>query len=236
MPDTWTIGTITPGQQNVTATVTATIDATGTLVNTATISSPVVDDPDLDEQLLGGHGDLGAARTRHRGRQDRVGAAGRLAGRGADRRRHVEFTITAENIPGPDHGCRDGASCSATSCLTGLTFVSQHGDGDYDAATGRGRSRPSPPAPRRPARSSRPSMQPISFVNTVDPRVSDQNDTDPTNNSASVGVTGIVLADLAITKSVEPGRVPARRQRHLHGRRSPTTDRTMRREWSPSTP
>ena len=31
-----------------------------------------------------------------------------------------------------------------------------------------------------------------------------QNDTDPTNNSASVGVIGVVLSDLQITKSVAP--------------------------------
>ena len=84
----------------------------------------------------------------------------------------------------------------------GLTFVSSTGDGDYDPVDG-----PLDAGLDRVGRDGIPHDRrdrdsvPESFVNTVSLTSLTQTDTDPTNNSASVQVTGIVLADLSITKS-----------------------------------
>ena len=91
----------------------------------------------------------------------------------------------------------------------GLTFVSSTGDGAYDSATGLW-TLPSIASGATATRTIVATVtEPIAFVNTVTLTSLTQNDTDPTNNSASVGVTGIVLSDLAITKSVDARRRPA---------------------------
>ena len=102
----WTIGTLAPGQEGVTATVTATIDDAGTLVNTATIGSPVVDDPDLSNNSSS------ATVTSAEPELDIAVGKSVTVPSGASPDavpigQQVEFTITAENIPGPTAADRD---------------------------------------------------------------------------------------------------------------------------------
>ena len=97
---TWTIGTIAPGQEGVTATVTARIDTPGTLVNTATIGSPIVDDPDPSNNSSSAtvtsaepELDIAVGKT--------VTVPSGAAPDAVPIGEQVEFTITAENIPDP---------------------------------------------------------------------------------------------------------------------------------------
>lgn len=199
---TWTIGTITPGQTGITATVTARIEAPGTLVNTATISSPVVDDPNLLNNS--------SAATVTSGEPDLDIAVGKSvsvpSGASPDAvpvGEQVEFTITAENIPGPT---ADAATeVVLTDILpTGLTFVSSSGDGTYDPATGLWTLDSIASGSTATHTIVATVTQPIAYVNTVTLTSLTQNDTDPTNNSASAGVIGLVVADLQIVKDVSP--------------------------------
>lgn len=199
---TWTIGTMTPGQQGVTATVTARIDTAGTLVNTATIGSPVVDDPDPSNNSSSAtvtsaepEIDIAVGKT--------VTVPSGASPDAVPIGEQVEFTITAENIPDP-------TSATATDVVltdqlpAGLTFVSSTGDGAYDPSTGEWTLA----SIASGATASRTIIATVttaeSFVNTVSLTSLTQTDSNPSNNSASVQVTGIVLADLSIDKSVTP--------------------------------
>lgn len=199
---TWTIGTLTPGQEAVTATVTARIDQVGTLVNTATIGSPVVDDPDPTNNSSA------ATVTSSEPELDIAVGKSVVVPSGADPGavpigEQVEFTITAENIPGPT--ADDATEVVLTDALPdGLEFVSSTGDGAYDPATGLWTIDTIVSGATATRTIIVTVTQPISFVNTVTLSSLTQIDSNPSNNTASVQVTGIVLADLAITKSVDP--------------------------------
>ncbi|MGC5223377.1 DUF7507 domain-containing protein [Micromonospora sp. DT81.3] len=199
---TWTIGTITPGQQNVTATVTATIDEPGTLVNTATIGSPVVDDPDPSNNsssatVTSAEPELDIAVEKS------VTVPSGASPDAVPVGEQVEFTITAENIPDPT------AATATEVVLTdelpaGLTYVSHTGDGTYDSLTGQWTLASLASGAAASLTIVATVTQPSSFVNTVTVSSLTQTDSNPTNNSASVQVTGIVLADLSISKTADP--------------------------------
>ncbi|QIG39214.1 DUF11 domain-containing protein [Microbacterium sp. 4R-513] len=199
---TWNIGALAVGQQNVTATVTARIDNAGTLVNTATISSPVVDDPDPTNNsssatVTSAEPELDIAVGKS---VDVPSGASPDAVPLGDQ---VEFTLTAENIPGPSNAT--ATDVVLTDALPdGLEFVSSAGDGAYDPATGLWTLDSIAPGATATRTVVATVTEAISFVNTVSLTSLTQIDSDPTNNSASVQVVGAVVADLSITKTADP--------------------------------
>ncbi|WP_166644434.1 DUF11 domain-containing protein [Microbacterium sp. BK668] len=199
---TWTIGTMAPGQQDVTATVTARIDTSGSLVNTATIGSPVVDDPDPSNNS--------SSATVTSGQPEIDIAVGKTvtvpSGASPDAvplGEQVEFTLTAENTPGPTTAA--ATEVVLTDLLPdGLTFVSTSGDGSYDPVTGRWTIASIASETTASRTIVATVSRPVSFINTVTLTSLTQIDSDPSNNSASVQVTGIVVADLRLTKTADP--------------------------------
>ncbi|WP_345800717.1 hypothetical protein AAIB33_14745 [Microbacterium sp. AZCO] len=203
---TWTIGSLGVGEQGVTATVTARIDAPGTQVNTATIDSAQVIDPDESNNsssaaVVSGEPDLDIAV----GKSVSVpsGASPNAVPLGED----VVFTLTAAN---------DAGGVAATDLVVtdqlpaGFTFVSSAGDGAFDPVTGSW-TIPSVAAGGTAQRTITARVTaPGSYVNIASLASVTQNDSNPSNNSGSATVTAVVLSNVSISKSVvvPPGARP----------------------------
>lgn len=197
----WVIGPLAPGDI-VHAKLTATVTAAGTQVNTATINDPSVSDPDEDNNSSS------ATLTTGQPTVD-VGVTKSLTIlRGAPVTRVpldsvVEFTLEATNHPLT-------VPATATNVLlvdrlpANLTFVSATGDGSYDPATGRWSVGTLPPGATATLVIRAIAAADGHATNTVGLESLTENDADPSNNSNSVQLDIIRLADLEIGKSVAP--------------------------------
>lgn len=197
----WTIGTLAPGDA-IRAIVTATVEASGTHVNTATIRAPGITDPNEDNNSSS------ATVTSAQPTVDiGVTKAVTLLSRGTSGRLPLdsvaEFTLTATNNP-------LSTPATTTNVIlrdqlpSNLTFVSATGDGTYDPATGRWTV-----GTLAPGASAVLVIRVIATTqghttNTVGLESLTQSDADPSNNSDSVDLDILRLADLSVSKSVSP--------------------------------
>ncbi|WP_167756948.1 DUF7507 domain-containing protein [Leifsonia flava] len=193
----WTIGTLPAGDTASRATVTATVTRSGTLVNTATISSPVVSDTVPANNISSA-----SVRTSEPQVDISVAKSASVPS-GADVEavpvgETIEFTLTASN----------NSAAAATELVlrdalpTGLQYDSDSGDGSYDAETGEWQIATLDAGSSATHIVVAEVTAPGSFHNTLAVVSLAQADTDPSNNTAIVSGSGIVLANLSITKTV----------------------------------
>ena len=191
---TWTVGSLASGA-SATIDVRVQVLTAGTKINVATVSSATADDPDLSNntsiasfssgptQL-----DLGVTKTR-------IGAAHVPLGQA------VSFTVEVTN-----NGPADATTVTLYDPVPyGLSYTSSTPTaGSYDPGTGIWSLATLPNGQTETLTLTATAVEPGAVTNTASLQSLDQSDTDPTNNSASASVTVVVLADLAITKSVSP--------------------------------
>ncbi|MFF1633257.1 hypothetical protein [Leifsonia sp. NPDC058248] len=197
----WTIGALAPGE-TLKAIVTATVDDAGTQVNTATMRDPIVTDPNEDN-----NSSSATVTTAQPTVDIGVTKAISLLQGGPSTRLPLnslaEFTVTATNNP-------LATPATATDVMlrdqlpSNLTFVSATGDGTYDPATGEWTV-----GTLAPGASAVLIIRVIASTtghttNTVGLESLTQSDADPSNNSDSVDLDIVRLADLTISKSVAP--------------------------------
>ncbi|WP_419817679.1 DUF7507 domain-containing protein [Glaciibacter flavus] len=205
----WNVGLLNPGQ-TASATITALLTDSGTQVNTATISSSVVIDPNPSNNSSSGTVtsaqptlDIGVTKSVLAVR-DGVPVTEVPVGQ------DVVFTVTATNFPDP------GSSVTATNLVfgeplptEGLQFVSATTGGAgtgaaYDATTGRWTIASLDANGTATLTVRATVIKRGNWTNTVSLISLTQTDRDPSNNSASVVVVGVIRTDLQIVKSVNP--------------------------------
>ena len=191
---TWSVGTLAPGA-SATIVVRVEVLTAGTKVNVATASSATVDDPDLSNntaiasfsssptQL-----DLGVAKTR-------IGAAQVPLGQ------TVSFTVEVTN-----NGPVEATNITVFDPIPhGLSYASSTlTAGAYDPATGVWSLATLPAGQTETLTLTATGVEPGAVTNTASLQSLDEADTDPANNTAAASVEIVVLADLAIAKSVSP--------------------------------
>ncbi|MEZ3160898.1 hypothetical protein AB1K54_10175 [Microbacterium sp. BWT-B31] len=198
----WEIGDLAPGQTGVVATITVLVSAAGAHVNTATIGSALVDDPDLSNNsasatVQGTPPVLDLAVTKS------VFVPSGASPTAVPVGEEVEFVITVSN-PVVRRPLVANDVILTDQLPVGLTYLSSSGNGTYDEATGLWSLRSIAPDGTA-VRTIRARVDEAAVLsNTVTLSSLAETDRDPTNNSATTAVTGIAWADLAITKTVEP--------------------------------
>ncbi len=199
----WEIGTLASGD-TAQATITARLTTPGTKVNTVVVDAPLLADPTPQDNestatltTLSPLVDVGVTKT--------VAAVAGGSTSEVPLGQQVRFTVTATNS-----AVTGAPPTTATNVVfndviePGLTFVSASGDGTYDSAAGTWTLASLPidaPATLTIIATGTVVGQ---HTNTVGLANLDQRDADPGNNLASASATFIELADLAITKTIDP--------------------------------
>jgi uncharacterized repeat protein (TIGR01451 family) len=191
---TWSVGSLAPGA-SATIVVRVEVLTAGTKVNVATVSSATADDPDLSNntdiasfsssptQL-----DLGVTKTRIGPAQVPLGQT-------------VSFTVDVTN-----NGPVDATNVTLFDPIpSGLSYASSSlTAGAYDPVTGIWSLAVLANGQTATLTLTATAVAPGAVINTVSLQALDQADTDPANNTAAAAAEVVVLADLAIAKSVAP--------------------------------
>ncbi|GAA4846714.1 DUF11 domain-containing protein [Luteimicrobium xylanilyticum] len=201
---TWTVGHLDSGA-SATVEVTAQVDTAGTKTNTVTVSAPDVSDPNPDNNtdsatLVSSEPPLDIAVGKSVTTPEGVSHSAVPLGT------TMTYTLTATNQP-----ASDGTETDATGLLlrdrlpAGVTYVSSDDcDGTYTPGTGVWDV-------GELASGDTATCQVVVTADTAGLQVNsvaldsvDQRDTNPTNNQAIAAVVVVRLADLGITKTVDP--------------------------------
>lgn len=194
-PVRWEVGTLTAGE-SAQIRVRAVLTATGTIVNAATISSPLVDDPTPGNNAATATVRVGDARANiaiAKIATDAGGAAVSSVPVGGD----VWFTLSATHTSGVD-----ATGVSVLDRLpAGLSFIEATGDGDYDAEQGVWTIGDVPIGETAALRIHTRADAAGSLVNASSLRTMNESDSDPADNVATASVRGTPDTDLVLTKT-----------------------------------
>ncbi len=190
----WSVGSLASGA-SATIVVRVEVLTAGSKINVATASSATADDPDLSNNTDIASFSSGPTRLDLGVTTTRIGAAqvplGNTVGFTVEVRNNGPAAATAVTLYDPvPHGLSFG---SATTTA-----------GSYDPSTGIWSLGALPNGQTETLTLTATAGEPGALTNTASLQSLDQSDTDPTNNTAGASITVVVLADLAITKSVSP--------------------------------
>ncbi len=195
-PIEWNVGTLTAGASAVLR-VTGELTGTGTLVNSAVISSPLVDDPEPGNNAASATVRVGSARVNVGVAKSAVPDDGSPLSR-VPVGETVSFTLTARHT---------GGTLPATgvtlldSLPESLHFVSADGDGSYDPSSGVWTIGEIAPTQSASLIIRARVDEPGAAVNAVALRTMNEIDTDTADNVATATVVGSSDTDLTITKA-----------------------------------
>jgi uncharacterized repeat protein (TIGR01451 family)/LPXTG-motif cell wall-anchored protein len=191
---TWTVGSLASGA-SATLNVRVKVLTAGTKINVATVSSATVDDPDLSNNTSIASFSSGPTRLDLGVTTTRIGAAQ------VPRGHTVSFTVTVTN-----NGPADATAVTLYDPVPhGLAYASSTPTaGSYDPSTGIWSLAIVPNGQTETLTLTVTAVEPGAVTDTASLQSLDQFDTDSSNNTASASVIVVVLADLAITKSVSP--------------------------------
>ncbi|WP_122818849.1 DUF7507 domain-containing protein [Nocardioides pantholopis] len=199
----WNVGTLASGG-SATLTVTARLDTAGTKVNLVTVDAPLLDDPTPADNestatvtTLAPAVDVGVTKS--------VAAAGGGSASEIPLGQDAVFTVTATNNAVSGQPATTATNLVFADLLEdGLTLVSATGDGTFDADTGTWTVASLPVGSTVTLTIRATGTVVGQRTNTISLLNLDQRDIDETNNSASANATFVELADLEVSKSVDP--------------------------------